>query len=114
MGFGGLPVAGFSSNLPDRSAASSSHNRRIYVALAGAAVVRLWIMPMTASLLLDETITYWTACKGMSAAISRSQFWPGQNFLSSLIASPPLRLGGTTQLALRFPSLLPALPPTYL
>jgi hypothetical protein len=100
----GLPASGLSTNPPDRP----SPNLKIYVALAGAAVVRLWIMPMTASLWLDETITYWTACKGMSAAISRSQFWPGQNVLYSLIAALALRLGGNSEVALRFPSLLAA------
>jgi hypothetical protein len=109
MSIAGLPASGLSTNPPDRSAASLSPSLKVYVALAGAAVVRLWIMPMTASLWLDETITYWTACKGMSAAISRSQVWPGQNVLYSLIAALALRLGGNSEVALRFPSLLAAL-----
>ncbi|MGB9072186.1 MAG: glycosyltransferase family 39 protein [Terriglobales bacterium] len=114
MSIAGLPASGLSSNRPDRSAASTAPNLKIYVALAGAAVVRLWIMPMTASLWLDETTTYWTACKGMSAAISRSQFWPGQNVLYSLIAALALRLGGNSEFALRFPSLLAALATIWL
>ena len=114
MSIAGLPASGLSSNLPDRSAVSSFPNLQIYAALAGAAVVRLWIMPMTASLWLDETITYWTACKGMSAAISRSQFWPGQNVLYSLIAALALRLGGNSEVVLRLPSLLAALATIWL
>jgi hypothetical protein len=47
-------------------------------------VLRLWISPIATSLWLDETIAYWSACKGVAAALTRSQFWPGQNFAYAL------------------------------
>jgi len=81
----------------------------IYLALIGAAVVRLWIMPMAASFWLDETITYWSVCKGIVPAISRSQFWPGQNLPYTMLAAVTFRLAGPGEIALRLPSLLAAL-----
>jgi mannosyltransferase len=62
-------------------------------------------MPLTASLWLDETVTFWSVCKGVGAAIARSQFWPGQNLLYTLIAAVTVRLGGPSEIALRLPSL---------
>lgn len=92
-------------------AGGSSNKRRhqTYLFLTALAVLRLWVMPMTSSLWLDETTTYWSACKGVSAAVARSQFWPGQNLLYSMIAALAIRLGGHSEFVLRLPSLLAAL-----
>jgi len=79
---------------------------KLYFLLAAAAAVRLWVMPITSGLWLDETTTYWSAYKGIGAAISRSQFWPGQNVLYSVIAAIAIRLGGHSEVVLRLPSLL--------
>lgn len=81
---------------------------KLYFLLAAAAAVRLWVMPITSGLWLDETTTYWSAYKGIGAAISRSQFWPGQNVLYSVIAAIAIRLGGHSEVVLRLPSLLAA------
>lgn len=64
---------------------------------------------MTASFWLDETLTYWSVCKGMGASFSRSQFWPGQNLPYTLVAAASFRLAGPSEIALRLPSLLAAL-----
>jgi hypothetical protein len=63
---------------------------------------------MTASLWLDEAVTFWSVCKGIGPSISRSQFWPGQNLLYTLIAAAAVRVGGPSEIALRLPSLFAA------
>lgn len=109
----GLPDPGLTANHPvGRS--DTARNLKIYLALAGITVTRLWIMPMTSSLWLDESITYWSACKGASAAISRSQLWPGQNAVYSVIAALMLRWGGNSEVVFRLPSLLAALAAAWL
>ncbi len=100
---------------PDvRAAPDESHRLKIYLALAAAAALRLWVAPMTASLWLDETLTFWSVCKGIGPSISRSQFWPGQNLLYTLIAAAAVRVGGQSEIALRLPSLFAALGTTWL
>jgi 4-amino-4-deoxy-L-arabinose transferase-like glycosyltransferase len=96
------------------SITDESSRSKIYFALAALCILRLWIMPMTSSLWLDETTTYWSAYKGIGAAVSRSQFWPGQNVLYSVIAATAIRLGGHSELVLRLPSLLAALAAAWL
>src|SRR5260370_4458325 len=100
---------------PDvRAAPDESHRLKIYLALAAAAALRLWVAPMTASLWLGETVTFWSVCKGIGPSISRSQFWPGQNLLYTLIAAAAVRVGGQSEIALRLPSLFAALGTTWL
>lgn len=82
---------------------------KIYLVLVGLAVLRLWIMPITASFWLDETVTYWSVYKGIGASVSRSQFWSGQNLPYTLVAALAFRLGGPSEITLRLPSLLAAL-----
>jgi 4-amino-4-deoxy-L-arabinose transferase-like glycosyltransferase len=73
------------------------------------AALRLWILPVGSSLWLDETVTYWSAYKGIGAAIARCQFWPGQNLLYTIIAAIAIRIGGPSEVALRLPSLIATL-----
>lgn len=68
--------------------------------------VRLWLLPMGSSFWLDELITFWSAYKGVVPAIARSQFWPGQAMPYTLLSALVIRLGGTSEIALRLPSLL--------
>lgn len=91
------------------SARGRGYGDTIYLALICVAVLRLWIMPMAASFWLDETITYWSVCKGIVSAVSRSQFWPGQNLPYTLLAAIVFRVAGPSEIALRLPSLLAAL-----
>lgn len=77
-----------------------------YIFLISLAIFRLWIMAMPASLWVDETITYWTVSKGVGAAISRSQFWPGQNAMFMAITASVVRVAGQSEIVLRLPSLL--------
>lgn len=96
------------------STPNDSSRIKIYFGLAMLCVVRLWIMPMTSSLWLDETTTYWTVYKGIGAAVSGSQFWPGQNVFFSIIEAVAIRIGGHSEFVLRVPSLLAALGAVWL
>jgi len=69
-------------------------------------VLRLWVLPLGGSLWLDETVTYWVASKGVAAAFTRSQFFPGQAALYNTIAALAIRFGGSSEICLRFPSLI--------
>jgi len=93
---------------------NSSRHLKIYWLLIAAAVIRLWVMPMQASLWLDETVTYWSAYKGIAAAITRSQFWPGQNMVYTLLAALMIHLAGPSEIVLRLPSLLAAIATAWL
>lgn len=93
---------------------NSSRHLKIYCLLIAAAVIRLWVMPMQASLWLDETVTYWSAYKGIAAAITRSQFWPGQNMAYTVLAAFMIRLAGPSEIVLRLPSLLASIATAWL
>src|SRR5215469_8306686 len=92
----------------------SSRHLKIYWLLIAATVIRLWVMPMQASLWLDETVTYWSAYRGIAAAITRSQFWPGQNMVYTMLAALMIRLAGPSEIVLRLPSLLAAIATAWL
>ncbi len=68
--------------------------------------IRLWLVPMGSSFWLDELVTYWSAYKGVVPAVSRSQFWPGQAMPYTVLAALVIHFGGTSEFALRLPSLL--------
>jgi mannosyltransferase len=87
---------------------------KLYAVLSGLAMIRLWVIPLSCSLWLDETITYWSAYKGVGASLIRSQFWPGQNLAYSLLVATVIRLGGTSEIALRLPSVFAAIATTWL
>jgi hypothetical protein len=65
----------------------------------------LWIMPLTSSLWVDELVTFWSAYKGIVPAIGRAQFWPGQNTAYTVLIAAVIRVAGTSEIALRLPSL---------
>jgi mannosyltransferase len=91
-----------------------SRRARFYVALVSLAIFRLWIMGMSSSLWLDETVTYWSVYKGVRAASVRAQFWPGQNALFMAITASVVRIAGQSEIALRLPSLLAGVAAAYL
>ena len=103
-----------STGEPPASITDESWRLKIYSVLVALCIVRLWLMPMTSSLWLDETTTYWSAYKGIGAALSRSQFWPGQNAVFSIIEAVAIRLAGHSEFVLRLPSLLAALGTVWL
>jgi mannosyltransferase len=91
---------------PVRQPDIGPHHYKALLGLASLAALRLWILPLRSSLWLDETVTYWSACKGLRAAIARSQFPPGQQFVYTMIAALAMRIGGPSEVVLRLPSLL--------
>jgi len=94
--------------LPRQELASRSYLRpyhsRVLVALACLVSFRLWFLPLSSSFWLDELVTYWSAYKGVAASIARSQFWPGQNMLYTMLAATVIRIAGPSEVALRLPS----------
>jgi len=82
---------------------------RILVALAVVVSICLWVIPLRSSFWVDELITFWSAYKGVMPALSRSQFWPGQNMPYSVLAAFVIRVFGTSEIALRLPSVLAAM-----
>src|SRR5262249_12543262 len=69
-------------------------------------VLRLWILPLRSSLWLDETVTYWAACKGIATAVARSHFLPGQQFVHVMLTAFVVRIGGSSEIVLRLPSVI--------
>ena len=80
--------------------------QRIYLLLAVLVVVRLWLLPLNSSFWLDESVTFWSICKGIGVTVSRSQIWPGQNLFYMLLEAVIYRAGGTSEWILRLPSVL--------
>src|SRR5208283_6220795 len=52
------------------------YHDKLLFGLVALGILRLGILPLSSSLWLDETVTYWSAYKGIGAAIARSQFFP--------------------------------------
>jgi 4-amino-4-deoxy-L-arabinose transferase-like glycosyltransferase len=90
------------------AADARTNHIRILIALACLAILRLWFLPLGSSFWLDETGTFWSAYKGIVPAIDRSQVWPGQNTIYTMLAAAVIRLGGSSEAALRLPSVLAA------
>lgn len=93
---------------PTRVSGIAPYHDKLLFGLAALAALRLWILPLSSSLWLDETVTYWSAYKGIGAAIARSQFFQGQQVVYSLIAAVAMRIGGTSEIAIRLPSVIAA------
>ena len=85
-----------------------SSYQTIYLLLALLVVIRLWLVPLNCSFWLDESVTFWSICKGIAAAIPRSQLWPGQNVVYMLLEATIYRTGGASEWILRLPSIVAA------
>ncbi len=99
---------------PVRLADEKCSRLRLYAILAALAIILLWVMPLNSSFWLDETVTFWSAYKGIAAAVARSRFWPGQNLCYTLLAATVIRVGGPSEAMLRLPSLLAAIATAWL
>ena len=80
--------------------------QRFLVRLIAACAALLWVLPMHSSLWLDETGTFWIAKDRISDTIERAWFWSGQSPFYYLIAWLAVRVGGTSEIILRTPSLV--------
>lgn len=77
--------------------------------LATAAIVAaagLWLPQLTSSFRLDETATHWLVSGGVVRAVERSQEFQGESPFYTLIAYATRHVFGSSELALRIPSLL--------
>jgi mannosyltransferase len=66
----------------------------------------MWLLPLRASLWLDETIAYWMIKDGARTAIARSAEYGGGHTLYHLLLWATSMVAGTSEVALRLPSLL--------
>ena len=81
--------------------------------LACAVVVRLWAMPLASSLWLDEFGTAWVTGGSLGEAFERARLFP-QSLPYAAIVWATRRVFGSSEIALRAPSLVAMLAATYL
>lgn len=80
--------------------------KRYYALLTALVAVICWVIPARSSLWLDETGTYWAAKDGIREAVQRALFFSGGSPAYYLLAWPAVKLGGGSEIAMRFPSML--------
>ena len=95
---------------------SASHHEPIviqdrahFALLGGLAIVAgtaLWIPPLSSSLRLDETATYWIVRDGIRATVERAVEFQGESPAYYLIQRLATGLFGTSEAAMRLPSIL--------
>ena len=74
--------------------------------LCAAAFLLAWLPRLRWGLWTDEAGTFWMACKGWHAAISRTATWPGQSIPYSVLESFFVAAGFWKEPLLRIPSVL--------
>ena len=74
--------------------------------LCAAAFLLAWLPRLRWGLWTDEAGTFWMACKGWHAAISRTATWPGQSIPYSVLESFFVAPGFWKEPLLRIPSVL--------
>jgi len=86
---------------------SRTQRESLLIALA-AAVAGLWLLPISSSLWIDEAGSWWVIRDGFLPTVERSIDATGQSPLYYVLLWAWTRVGGTTELALRAPSLIGA------
>lgn len=81
------------------------HLRRILLLLCAVHFVRFWILPAWDSLWIDETGTYWTIASGWDQLWARTTVHPNSRLYGALMLGWT-KIAGTSEIALRIPSLL--------
>ena len=89
----------------ETEADETGHLRYLWLFLVVAAT-GLWLLPATASLWLDETGTFWVVKDGLHNTIDRAIRFQGQSPLYYLVVFITTKVAGTSELALRAPSLI--------
>ena len=80
-------------------------DRRPYLALVGLVVFLGWVVPITHSLWIDETMTYWFVKDGIQLTVERA--YSSNNFSPYYaVAWLAVQLGGQSEIALRLPSIV--------
>ena len=72
--------------------------------LLGLTILRLWIPPLSSSLWVDETGTFWMASGSLAQTISKCLHWPGQSPLYGALVWAAMKLGGQSEVVMRLPS----------
>jgi mannosyltransferase len=102
-----MPTEGVS---PEHASATSQSDDRAHLALLSTVValvvLRLWLVPLTSSLWVDELGTWWVVKDGVGEAANRAYTFQGQSPLYYLIVWLAKVVGGTSEIALRAPSLV--------
>jgi uncharacterized membrane protein len=92
----------------DTGARGQSKGARLLLGgLGAAAIARLWILPLTSSLSLDEFGTWWVTNGSFGEILSRARLFP-QSVPYAAIVWLARAAGGSGELVLRLPSLLAA------
>ena len=100
--------------VPLQNLSSNASERAWFAVLASIAIFKLWLLPLQNGFWIDETGTFWAVQGGFSETIRRTLIWPAQTLVYSLIAWVASRLGGSSELVLRLPSVLASLVGVYL
>jgi mannosyltransferase len=94
---------------PAHASATSDGDDRAHLALLGSigvlVVLRLWLVPLTSSLWVDELGTWWVVKDGIGETARRAYTFQGQSPLYYVIVWLAKAVGGTSEMALRAPSL---------
>src|SRR5579864_260025 len=105
-----LPISEKFSGVRERTGEndidSSSGGAKWALILFAIVAVRLCVMPLIASLAVDETGTWWIVKGSLAETISRASYWAGQSLLYMPIAWSAKQIGGAHEIVLRLPSLL--------
>jgi mannosyltransferase len=80
--------------------------RNINILFALLAIITAWIPQLPTALFVDEAATHWMIRDGWYEALHRSLLIPGQSSLYAVLLSFWSRLFGTSEVALRIPSVI--------
>jgi 4-amino-4-deoxy-L-arabinose transferase-like glycosyltransferase len=84
---------------------TGSYRKYLYIALA-LVILRLWIQPLSSSLWLDETGTFWIVQGTFAQMAERTARWVGQPPFYATIVWFFAQLPGPREVVLRLPSLI--------
>jgi mannosyltransferase len=90
----------------------AARERFVLVALACAVVARLWVMPLPSSLWLDEFGPVWVTSGSFGAVLERARVFPQSLPYAGIVWLTRAALG-SSEIALRIPSLLAMLAAMY-
>jgi hypothetical protein len=92
-------------NVADEQADRARRGDLVLLLLAAAVVVRLWVVPLTSSLWLDEFGTTWITSGPMTEIVERARLFP-QSIPYAALIRVVRSVTGSSELSLRWPSLL--------
>lgn len=90
---------------PDSAAEPTARPSVLLGVLAGAVVIRLWVLPLGSSLWLDECGTAWVTAGRFGEILERARLFP-QSLPYAAIVWGMRALFGSSEIVLRLPSLL--------